>query len=68
MRSSLQRHFLLKCLYPAFCVRSSVNVSQPRRRIEATMDLKCLYVVGKVMEMLVHNLLSLAIAAVAMVI
>ena len=30
------------------------------------MDLKCLYVVGKLMEMLVHNLLSLATAAVVM--
>ncbi|KAH3701231.1 hypothetical protein DPMN_076214 [Dreissena polymorpha] len=64
MRSSLQRHFCSNACTLRSVSARSVHVSQPW--IELTMDLKCLYVVGKLMEMLVHNLLSLAIAAVAM--
>ncbi|KAH3794427.1 hypothetical protein DPMN_147960 [Dreissena polymorpha] len=66
MRSSLQRHVCSNACTLRSVSARSVHVSQPWRRIEATMDVKCLYVVGKLMEMLVHNLLSLAIAAVAM--
>ncbi|KAH3812551.1 hypothetical protein DPMN_140986 [Dreissena polymorpha] len=63
MRSSLRRH-----LCPNVCILRSVSaycvkVSQPESRMETTRDL-----VGKLMELLIHNLLILAIAAVAMAI
>ncbi|KAH3755423.1 hypothetical protein DPMN_190119 [Dreissena polymorpha] len=65
MRNNHQRRFCSNACTLRSVSAQSVHVSHPWRRIEATMDLKCLYVVGKLMEMLVHNLLSLAIAAVA---
>ncbi|KAH3750120.1 hypothetical protein DPMN_184637 [Dreissena polymorpha] len=39
---------------------------KPYSRMETTRDLKSLYFVWKLMEMLVHNLLSLAITAVTL--
>ncbi|KAH3786632.1 hypothetical protein DPMN_164739 [Dreissena polymorpha] len=59
--------FLFKCLYPALCVRSKRRgIAAVEKDGDYEGHTWCLYVVGKLMEMLVRNLLSLAIAAVAM--
>ncbi|KAH3799904.1 hypothetical protein DPMN_153525 [Dreissena polymorpha] len=60
--------FVLKYLYPAFSIRAKRPglAAEPKSRIEPKRDWWSLYLMVKRLELLDHNLLSLAIAAVAM--
>ncbi|KAH3860041.1 hypothetical protein DPMN_022934 [Dreissena polymorpha] len=52
-----------KCPYPALCVQ----VSKPLSRMETTRECYSSYLLMKLIELHAHNLLSVAVAAVAMV-